>query len=205
MGIGRNDLCICGSGKKYKKCCLNWSENWAIGIDNFECEQQVKDIVKGAFDFIAEHNYQGGCHLISAIVHILLTEKGFNSVVRIGEVQIDNYLFDHSWIELDGEVIDIAIMNQLNDIKLPPVLFGKSVATGKKIDYQYGVTQYLDPMAQVIMSKSIGQYIMEGKAQSTLKIMQTIAENSGIFLDDIGAAVSKYYSSYRKMSISESI
>ena len=21
--IGRNDLCICGSGKKYKKCCLD--------------------------------------------------------------------------------------------------------------------------------------------------------------------------------------
>jgi peptide deformylase len=21
--VGRNDLCICGSGKKYKKCCLN--------------------------------------------------------------------------------------------------------------------------------------------------------------------------------------
>jgi preprotein translocase subunit SecA len=20
--IGRNDLCVCGSGKKYKKCCL---------------------------------------------------------------------------------------------------------------------------------------------------------------------------------------
>ena len=23
MKIGRNDLCYCGSGKKYKKCCLN--------------------------------------------------------------------------------------------------------------------------------------------------------------------------------------
>jgi SWIM/SEC-C metal-binding protein len=21
--IGRNELCVCGSGKKYKKCCLN--------------------------------------------------------------------------------------------------------------------------------------------------------------------------------------
>jgi uncharacterized protein YecA (UPF0149 family) len=21
--IGRNDFCLCGSGKKYKKCCLN--------------------------------------------------------------------------------------------------------------------------------------------------------------------------------------
>ena len=22
-GIGRNDKCFCGSGKKYKKCCIN--------------------------------------------------------------------------------------------------------------------------------------------------------------------------------------
>ena len=25
--IGRNDLCPCGSGKKYKKCCLNKENN----------------------------------------------------------------------------------------------------------------------------------------------------------------------------------
>lgn len=24
--IGRNDLCLCGSGKKYKKCCLSLNE-----------------------------------------------------------------------------------------------------------------------------------------------------------------------------------
>ena len=23
MAVGRNDLCPCGSGKKYKRCCLN--------------------------------------------------------------------------------------------------------------------------------------------------------------------------------------
>ncbi|MED4986482.1 SEC-C metal-binding domain-containing protein, partial [Geobacillus stearothermophilus] len=23
MAIGRNDPCPCGSGKKYKKCCMN--------------------------------------------------------------------------------------------------------------------------------------------------------------------------------------
>jgi len=26
MSIGRNDLCPCGSGKKYKKCCLDKNE-----------------------------------------------------------------------------------------------------------------------------------------------------------------------------------
>ena len=25
-GIGRNDKCFCGSGKKFKKCCINKGE-----------------------------------------------------------------------------------------------------------------------------------------------------------------------------------
>ena len=29
--LGRNDKCVCGSGKKYKKCCINidWSKEVA--------------------------------------------------------------------------------------------------------------------------------------------------------------------------------
>ncbi|RFB53135.1 SEC-C metal-binding domain-containing protein [Bacillus thuringiensis] len=25
--VNRNDSCTCGSGKKYKKCCLDWRKN----------------------------------------------------------------------------------------------------------------------------------------------------------------------------------
>lgn len=206
MKVNRNDHCTCGSGKKYKKCCLNWRKNWAVGIDNHECGQQVKDIIKGAFDFIAEHDYQGGCHLVSAILHILLTEKGYNPVVRLGEVQVNNNVFDHSWVELDGEVIDVAIMNTLQDgFKLPPVLYGKSVATGKQVEYQYGVSQYLDATAQLVIDKPIGQYIMEGVSHGTLEIMKLIAENSGVVFDDIDDIVSKYFSTYRLKSVAHTV
>lgn len=33
MSIGRNDLCPCGSGKKYKKCCIYKVENTSNTID----------------------------------------------------------------------------------------------------------------------------------------------------------------------------
>jgi hypothetical protein len=206
MKLSRNDLCICGSGKKYKKCCLNWRKNWAAGIDHHECDQQVKDIIKGAFDFIAEHDYKGGCHLVSAIVYILLTEKGYNPVVRLGEVQIDDYIFDHSWIELDGKVIDVAIMNTLQDgFKFPPVLYGKSVSTGKQVEYQYGVSQYIDATGQLVIGQSIGQYIMEGKSHGSLEILKLIAQNSGIVFDNIDDIVRKYFSIYRLKSVAQSV
>lgn len=52
MKLNRNNLCLCGSEKKYKKCCTNWHTNWALGIENFECEKEIKYIFRGAFDFI---------------------------------------------------------------------------------------------------------------------------------------------------------
>ena len=32
MKIGRNELCPCGSGKKYKKCCLRKGKNAITAI-----------------------------------------------------------------------------------------------------------------------------------------------------------------------------
>tara|TARA_Y100000310_G_C20170400_1_gene573399 strand:+ start:367 stop:603 length:237 start_codon:yes stop_codon:yes gene_type:complete len=34
--LGRNDKCACGSGKKYKKCCINF--NWQKDIKNPDCD-----------------------------------------------------------------------------------------------------------------------------------------------------------------------
>ncbi|MED3795672.1 SEC-C metal-binding domain-containing protein [Niallia alba] len=198
MKINRNAPCTCGSGKKFKKCCINWQENWRATINNTLCEKKIKNIFRGTFDFIAEYNYQGGCHLLSAIMHILLNESGYNSIVKIGEVQIGNYVFDHSWIELDGKVIDVAIMNTMQDgIRFPPVLLGNSVASGKEINYEYGVPNNLDEIAQKVLGKSIGHYIMEGESQGAVEIMRDILNKADFEFDDLENLISKYINKYR--------
>ena len=44
FNIGRNDLCYCGSGKKYKKCCMNKNNSEEIEklnlIDKFVCKAE---------------------------------------------------------------------------------------------------------------------------------------------------------------------
>lgn len=44
INIGRNDLCYCGSGKKYKKCCINKNNNEDLDklnlIDEFVCKAE---------------------------------------------------------------------------------------------------------------------------------------------------------------------
>lgn len=52
--IGRNDSCPCGSGKKYKKCCLNRPQNisetrsdfYADIIDYDELSNSINDLLK---------------------------------------------------------------------------------------------------------------------------------------------------------------
>lgn len=45
MNIGRNELCPCGSGKKYKKCCINKEENKIsnskIKVENKEIDEEM--------------------------------------------------------------------------------------------------------------------------------------------------------------------
>src|SRR3989344_685407 len=43
MKIGRNDLCPCGSGKKYKKCCLDKEESTSINYDKRYFELKGKN------------------------------------------------------------------------------------------------------------------------------------------------------------------
>lgn len=51
--IGRNDPCLCGSGKKYKKCCLPNSENFEGKNESFHDEggvlQRLGDKVKNRY------------------------------------------------------------------------------------------------------------------------------------------------------------
>jgi len=63
MNIGRNDPCSCGSGKKYKRCCLIRQELDAqaqAAIEEAEFQEWLaKDLVIGQQnlkDYIGEHN-----------------------------------------------------------------------------------------------------------------------------------------------------
>jgi hypothetical protein len=202
MSIGRNYPCPCGSGKKYKQCCLDGETTWRQAIENSDIEQAIKTTLLGAFDFIAENQFKGGCHLISAILFMLLSEQGYEPIVMTGEVGIDDYVFDHSWIELDGKIIDLTIMNTLYDNKkLPPVVMNKSVSSGLEPNHKYGVSPNLDGNTQLILAQSIGQYIQAGKEHRTYFILVSIAEKSGIHIGDTDLFLQKYLSSFRKHSV----
>jgi hypothetical protein len=95
-------------------------------------------------------------------------------------------------------------MNTLQDgLRFPPVFYGKSAATGLQVEYKYGVSHALDATAQLVISQSIGEYIMEGVSHGSLEIMNIIAKNAGIEFDNINEVVKKYYGTYRIKSVAQ--
>ncbi|RCW63162.1 SEC-C metal-binding domain-containing protein [Saliterribacillus persicus] len=147
--IGRNDKCPCGSGKKHKKCCVirsnksNQFEQWKINASQILTEYPHNDLVHTIFfktlDFIERKNWAGACHAVSAIQYVLLTEAGLKPRLCVGEVECNIGFFDHSWIEINGKVFDVAIYKNLdNAMAFPPVINGYDISTMKETESIYG-------------------------------------------------------------------
>ena len=81
MKLGRNDKCLCGSGKKYKKCCLKLG----ISYDN-ELERSVEEYIRGTFSYSSDSN---------KVLFIPSYKTLDEDVVN----QIDNYIKDKEIIK----------------------------------------------------------------------------------------------------------
>lgn len=168
--IGRNDPCPCGSGVKYKKCCVNKNiDKFALWRRNAEDilygETQKDDIISVFFEllkFIDKKRWAGACHAVSAIFYILLCEKGIKPVLCLGEAQAPSGYFDHSWIEIDDKVYDVAVYLTLNETMIyPPVIKGINVASKALTEGRYGVKSGFnrDIHAQMIKSIPFNDYL----------------------------------------------
>ena len=194
--IGRNDKCLCGSGLKYKQCCLKKNN---LTFNQIECDDKMRIIIKSTYDFIKENDFRGSCHLTSAVMYILLTEAGFTDLlVKTGVVENVDGPFDHSWVEYQGKKIDIAIMNTLRDgFKFPPVFLDKLIGSETPIEYNYGIDRGLDAEAKFVINLSIGDYILNGESQKSVFVFEDIAKRAGIELINAKEKLKKYTDTYR--------
>lgn len=129
----------------------------------FKHEQREK-ISKTFFaisDYLKKYPNPGACHLISSVMYVLLNEQGIESDLCIGEVKEENYFFDHSWIEIDGEIFDIAIQFTLNGDKNPPIFAGYSLQTAERTSRIYGLASLsgLDMQAKDVLKTPFTKYM----------------------------------------------
>lgn len=175
--IGRNELCPCGSGKKYKKCCLrrllgspmeNWKMNAEQLVQDVYENERILDIYLSLLDIVVKLNWEGACHATSSIMYVLFKEIGLNVDLCIGEVYYDDLCFDHSWIEIDNNIYDIAVYKGLYGRCISePIINGYNIETKEKCKGIYGGNRIysIDSSANRIMQVSLVDYLSNFKME----------------------------------------
>ena len=111
---------------------------------------EVASAITALYDYMIKHSLFGGCHALSSVLFVALCELGLNPELNVGECQLHSEQpFDHSWICLDGQIIDISIympLTQKTNSISGPVILDIDVITHQKTNLQYGINTGL-PMS----------------------------------------------------------
>lgn len=147
MKIGRNDLCPCGSGKKYKQCCLRKDTMTEYDLIREVVAQEgyeplAADFICNLFHYMNEKQWSGACHATCSILFVGFSELGYSPQIYIGEAAIlTRPRFDHSWITINNKVIDLAVAMPLpgHTPISSPIIFDINIGTKQKHEMIYGV------------------------------------------------------------------
>ena len=146
MKIGRNDPCPCGSGKKYKQCCLkkdlmSVEQLIRASVETNGYDDRFADVLCNLYKYMQQKQWWGACHASCSALYVALSELGYSPKLCIGEMMGQGLYFDHSWIELDGKIIDMAISMTLigGAPASDPILFDRNIRNGMKPVIEYGV------------------------------------------------------------------
>jgi uncharacterized protein len=93
LKLGRNDICHCGSGKKYKSCCITKDEKlYSIGISTYDGREVVFDKNKDDKTFQRLVEWERGILLHDTNsdfstdnINIILEEDGINHLLDLYE------------------------------------------------------------------------------------------------------------------------
>lgn len=145
---------------KIKQTILNIQQDQAINM-------VIADLFCDFYDMVRKNNLiQGGCHFLSVLFHIILSEFGIENHLCLGNVQVNGRIFSHSWVEIVNKIYDIAI-SQTNDpnCSLSRVIFCNINTENRLLsNVEYGVlseSELVDKTGKIIAEQTIGDYILK--------------------------------------------
>lgn len=157
--------------------------------DNNSSEGNLATAFSNLVSFIVNSDRKGACHDTSAIFYILSSELGFDPKLYIGEVRepFSGAYFDHSWVEIDGNIYDAAIAYPLyGGVKVSGSIFNSiDQDTGEETDLEFGFNSEsgLDFIAYQVSQQTLDEY--ETVTNSGIwEISSALGENLGLDLDE---------------------
>lgn len=164
-------------------------ERWKSSADRLTEKNPKGFKVRNSFcslvDFIHREDWQGACHASTTVLFSLLSAQGIEADICLGEVCFGDIFFDHSWVEVDGEIYDAAISNTLvSGLFFPPVFRGIDLATAQPTELRYGIPsgQGYDASAEWIRSISVSEYMsaFPDHPQGLLGMAKAIGKSAGL-------------------------
>lgn len=122
----------------------------------------ITKTLTAVFRYMEKKRWSGACHASSALIFVLLQEQSVEATLCLGEAQIGKAVFNHSWIEVDGQVFDVAIALTLEpEIRSAPVIMGRNVQTERPTEVQYGINsgQPDDPPTELLRQTSFVDFL----------------------------------------------
>ena len=156
-----------------------------------ENEEKLYNSFFAVDDYFKKVSKKGLCHVISSIHYVILKEQGIEAQLFIGEVHhnhpLKSYCFDHSWVETNGLIYDIAVQNPHHGIPHPPVYAGLELSLKRKPALTYGVMtgyEWSDDTVLVLKTPFVSymdQFHYDGKG--AWEMVQELCQQLGIVVE----------------------
>ncbi|WP_040285754.1 YecA family protein [Sporosarcina koreensis] len=170
MKVGRNDPCPCGSGKKYKKCCINksgreFSNVNTIPIENSESDfEYIKDNSKELEEIISQYNIEDVTSAIfsinswadnrSALAQTLTLNQSLSNIKEFGKRNIKEYSEFKAFFNAIAMYLPIThredlTLNDFGEVKI--IVDGETfpVILGTGHEQVFGVMNFMPVLAKV--------------------------------------------------------
>lgn len=139
---------------------LNTAGKLAEGLSN---GKRLYHAYAALIRFIDADDWTGACHSSSAVLYILLSEMGFSPRLMIGEVRAPAGTFDHSWVEVEGNIFDAAsgYPGEDGDDVGGSVFASVDLRTGGPTENDYGVSSPggLDDIGRFVAGANLADYV----------------------------------------------
>lgn len=131
-------------------------------------EQGYDDRLSGflcsMFRYMNDRQWIGACHATCSVMYVALSEMGYDVELCMGEVESaeGKLCFDHSWLLLDGKIVDLAAaMTLMGGLPVSnPIVLDKDIRTGEKFSLYYGIYRSgLDREAQFVKEVPFVKYM----------------------------------------------
>lgn len=152
-------ILVCGVG-------VDLLGKWYANVWEIGAQQHVREELCNVFTFslgtLWTAGWKGACHDTSAALYMALKELEFNATLCIGVVDSRVGRFDHSWVEIDGFIFDMAVCLPAEGGRhvSPPVFASRNVETLLSTDLRYGFASRsdLDDAAELVAQLNLEGY-----------------------------------------------